>query len=238
MKTTIKFKGTPAKFADVYWRTTEELSWTGLVSLFTMFTEPPHMKLLDRLISGKRPGLSEETTTVALWLNTVDEDLPRSDDLDITLYILAEESQYGSLVTLEYADEAWPYLKETWELIRNEFIRKGWVDEEPSTTLTVSAQNKPISNIRDEVPTTEDGRRYFPRYNPTTARQIADALPKAYATYEQNGGSWGSSVIARESGFTISTVSNYLKAFRGENRTHIRGVPLPRAAPKIRRNKS
>jgi hypothetical protein len=56
-------------------------------------------------------------------------------------------------------------------------------------------------------------KQFYADYSPRTALKILEAIPKAWAAYNEAGGRWGPQKIAEQYDLDIPTMSRYLKAF-------------------------
>lgn len=78
-----------------------------------------------------------------------------------------------------------------------------------------------------ELPDVETMKRYYPDYNPETAKDILNALPKAWEIKEAHGGRWGPGMIAQYVMVEKGTISHYLTAFRKAGLRHWGSIKLP-----------
>jgi len=96
-------------------------------------------------------------------------------------------------------------------------------------------ESTPISN--EESPTTDIDRllsdrstmlQYIKHYNPDTAKEIAKAIPRAWALHTYEGGRWGPGYIAKVCyAVTSATIGRYLRAFKEAGLTEIDGINIP-----------
>jgi hypothetical protein len=99
-------------------------------------------------------------------------------------------------------------------------------DTQDSGTLVATPVKQPQNEVFLPDPTRM--RELFPDYNPETARQIAEKLPKMYEAYQRGSlqGRWGPTLIAKQIGYDRATVSRYLNAFRKLGLSELNGVPI------------
>lgn len=83
------------------------------------------------------------------------------------------------------------------------------------------------STHRFVLPPTTEGRKHYKQYTPKTAKQIADALPRAWELFNAEGGKWGPKYIAQVACVRPETAGRYLKVFREFGITEIGGIVLP-----------
>src|SRR5262245_55460740 len=69
-------------------------------------------------------------------------------------------------------------------------------------------------------------RKHFPDYNPTTAREVLDAILKAQPVVAQEGRKLGATLIKSYCTLSRETIQRYLSAFRDYGLKEWKGVPL------------
>jgi hypothetical protein len=91
---------------------------------------------------------------------------------------------------------------------------------------------------RERIRDTAKAKEVYPDYSPRTAREILDAIPKAWAA-NCDGGRWGPGMIAKKASLHPCTVGRYLRVFHHLGITSIEqeGAPIdipytPRGASK------
>lgn len=69
-------------------------------------------------------------------------------------------------------------------------------------------------------------KQHYKHYNPVTAKEIIQALPKAWELHLEQGGHWGPGVIKTVYHLNATTIGRYLKAFKAIGVKSIDGIEI------------
>jgi len=70
-------------------------------------------------------------------------------------------------------------------------------------------------------------KKFYPKYNPETARAIVRALPRAFYDWRTTGGEWGPRWVAQHAHLNQDTAGRYFKAWRAAGYQVIGFIPVP-----------
>lgn len=145
------------------------------------------------------------------------------------------EQEISLLIAPPFADQTWRGI--TWEPNFSEQEAKTFFNAFWEFMIRKKSKEALIPHIAEATTHTENTpqrlphidimRKYYADYSAETAKEILDALPRAYNLFGKEGGRWGPGKIAKIVGLRSETISRYLKAFREVEITEWEGVPLP-----------
>ena len=81
-----------------------------------------------------------------------------------------------------------------------------------------------IDQLLSDLPTM---RQHYKDYNPVTAREIIEALPRAWALHCDEGGRWGPGFIAKVYSLNSTTIGRYCGAFKKAGLEEVEGIEIP-----------